>query len=195
MNKLFRLILLLPLFWWIYQIFWGDLGAEPAKEMNHLTGFTALLYLIFNLWIGIIGSFWKWPLPLRFLLKERRFLGVLTYFILIAHLFFYLALEAFEPKAFTQMIEKTYLIFGSLAFFGMTILALTSNDFSVRRLGGKKWKKLHRLVYVIAALVTVHIFLIEKADLILFALITWPMWAAQIFRLLRFLLRGSHRLS
>lgn len=182
-NKLFRVALLAPLAWWIYQIFFGNLGAEPAKELNHNTGLVALIYLVANLWIGIIWSFWKsWPTQLRFLLPERRFLGVLTFFILCGHVFLYFALEAFSRKGFTQIFEKTYLIFGALAFFGMLNLALTSNNFSVRRLGGKRWKLLHRSVYVIAILVTVHIFLIEKADLVQFALITFPMWLGQLAR-------------
>ncbi len=185
-NKLFRLALLIPLFWWVYQIVWGNLGAEPAKELNHSTGLVALSYLVANLWIGIIWSFWKsWPTSLRFLLPERRFLGVLTFAILCGHVFLYFALEAFQPKGFTQIFEKTYLVFGSFAFLGMTILAATSNNFSVKKLGGKKWKLLHRCVYFVAILVTCHIFLIEKADLILFAWIAFPMWIGETARVVR----------
>ncbi len=185
-NKIFKLIVILPIFWWIYQVFFGDLGVEPAKEMNHNTGLIALIYLVFNLWIGIIFAFWKKPpAQLRFLLQERRFLGILTYFILIAHVSFYFALESFGPQALNQIFEKTYLIFGSFAFLGMTILALTSNNFSVRKLTGKKWKLLHRIVYFVTVLVTVHIFLIEKADLMQFTLITLPMWLGEFARLLR----------
>jgi methionine sulfoxide reductase heme-binding subunit len=188
-NKLFRLALLIPLFWWVYQIFWGDLGAEPAKELNHSTGLVALSYLVANLWIGIIWSFWKaWPTQMRFLLPERRFLGVWTFVILCGHVFLYFALEAFEAKAFTQIFEKTYLIVAIFAFLGMAILAATSNNFSIRKLGGKKWKLLHRCVYFVAVLVTIHIFLIEKADLILFTWITLPMWLGQFARLLRYLI-------
>ncbi len=184
-NKLFRCALLLPLVWWVYRIVSGDLGAEPAKELNHSTGLVALSYLVGNLWIGIIWSFWKqWPVKLRFLLPERRFLGVLTFVILCGHVFLYFALEAFGPKAFSQIFEKTYLIFGAFAFLGMAILAATSNNFSVRKLG-KRWKTLHRSVYFIAWLVMGHIFLIEKADLMLFAMIMFPMWIGQLARLVR----------
>jgi len=186
-NKLFRVVLLIPFFWWAYQIFFGDLGAEPTKELNHNTGFIALIYLFSNLWIGVIGAFFKWPVQLRFLLQERRWLGVLTWVILVGHVFFYLALEAFDIKALTQIFEKTYLVFGFFAFTGMTLLAATSNNFSVRKLGGKRWKLFHRLVYFVALLVTVHIFLIEKANLPLFALITIPLWLAQLVRLVRWI--------
>ncbi len=190
LNKLFRLALLLPLFFWVYQIFFGNLGAEPTKELNHQTGFISLIYLSLNLWIGILWSFWKkLPANWRSLLGERRFLGVLTYFILIGHVFFYLALEAFEFKALQQIVEKTYLIFGGFAFLGMTILAFTSNNFSVKKLGGKRWKLLHRMVYFVTVLVSVHVFLIEKADLPLFAMILVPLWLAESLRLIRWLRR------
>ena len=188
-NKLFKVLLLFPFFWWGYQIFWGDLGAQPAQELNHQTGLTTLIYLVFNLWIGVLVSLvaqfkLKWPLNLRFLIVSRRYLGVVTYFILVAHVFLYFALEAFEAKAIDQIFEKTYLQFATLAFLGMTVLALTSNNFSVRKLGGKRWKNLHRLVYLVGIFVTAHIFLIEKADLVLFAMITIPVYAGQLLRLI-----------
>lgn len=188
---LFRLFLLLPFAGWTYQIFWGDLGAQPAQELNHQTGLTVLVYLMANLWIGILLSLTllfgkKWPNSLRFLITERRYLGVLNYIILLGHIFLYFALEAFEQKAIDQIFQKTYLQMGSLAFLGMTLLALTSNNFSVRKLGGKKWKNLHRIVYAVAFFASIHIFLIEKADLILFAWITLPMWLGQILRFIKY---------
>jgi sulfoxide reductase heme-binding subunit YedZ len=189
-HKLFRFALLLPLFWWAYQIFFGNLGAEPAKELNHSTGLVALIYLVANLWIGIIWAFWKkWPSQLRFLLQARRFLGVVTFLYVCAHVFLYFALESFQKKGFIQVIEKNYLICGALAFLGMTVLAATSNDFSLKKLGGKKWKDLHRMVYIVMALVMAHIFQIEKADLLQFALITFPMWIGEIVRFARWLLK------
>lgn len=187
-NKLYKVLLLTPIAWWIYQIFFGDLGAQPAQTLNHNTGFMTLCYLVANLWIGILISFRvKFPSWLRFLPQERRFLGVLTFIILVGHVFLYFALEAFEKKAIDQLFTKTYLTFGTLAFLTMVILAATSNNYSVRQLGGKNWKQLHRLVYLTALLVTVHIFLIEKADLVLFAAITAPMWVAQLIRLFRWM--------
>lgn len=185
-NNLFKVLLLSPIAWWIYQIFFGDLGAQPAQTLNHNTGLVTLIYLVTNLWIGILISFrLKFPSWLRFLVQERRFLGVLTFVILLGHVFLYFALEAFDPKALSQIYTKTYLTFGSLAFLTMAILALTSNNFSVRKLGGKKWKRLHRMIYFTAWLVMGHIFLIEKADLVLFAAIMFPMWIGQVVRLIR----------
>lgn len=190
-NKLFRFALLLPVLWWIYQIFFGNLGAEPAKELNHQTGFMALIYLFANLAIGIYSSLFQWPPQLRFFMQERRWLGVITWVFLVGHIFFYLALEAFAAKGFSQIFEKTYLIFGFFAFLGMTILAATSNNFSVRKLTGKKWKLLHRGVYFVALLVMAHIFQIEKANLVLFAMITFPVWILLFIRFALYLKRKT----
>ena len=84
----FRILLLAPIGFWIFSIFAGQLGAEPAKELNHQTGEVALYYLMLNLFLGVLIS---WPVKfkpaLRFLLTERRFLGVLNFIFLVAHVF------------------------------------------------------------------------------------------------------------
>lgn len=192
-HKIFKFALLTPLLYWVYMAFWGDLGAEPVKELNHSTGLVALIYLVANLWIGFFLAILR-PRSkyFRFFLLERRFMGILTFVILIGHVFFYFALESFATQAFEQLLTKTYLIFGLSAFLLLLIMTFTSNDYSVRKLGGKKWKRLHRIVYVAGAFVTVHIFLIEKADLILFAIIAAPLWLAQIYRLARAIDRSSN---
>ena len=185
MNKLFRWIIILPFLMGLYLILWGDLGAEPSKELKHLSGLTGMFYLALNLWIGTLSAWIKpWPQKILFLKMERRFLGVVTFIILTTHVFFYFVLEAFEANALDQIFEKTYLIFGGLAYLGLAVLAITSNNFSMRKLGGKKWKSIHRSIYVIAALVTSHVFLIEKANLPLF-FVTWaPLWIGLAGRLL-----------
>ena len=185
-SILFRILLLAPVGFWIYSIFAGQLGAEPAKELNHQTGEVALYYLILNLLLGVIIS---WPVKfkpaLRFLLAERRFLGIVNFIFLISHLFFYLALEGFEWMAFEQMLTKTYLFVATLAWMMMLVLALTSNNFSVRKLGAKNWKKLHRIVYFATFLITVHVLLIEKTDLIKYGIIFVTLWSIQILRFYR----------
>jgi sulfoxide reductase heme-binding subunit YedZ len=186
-NKLFRTLLFAPVFYWAYLIFFGSLGADPAKNLNHKTGEAALCFLLLNLLVGILLSFSKaipfaWPRASRFLLQERRWLGVITFLFLIFHLFLYWAIEGFEQKGFEQMYTKNYLIFGSLAWLIMLVLAVTSNDFSVRRLGGKKWKNLHRLAYLASALITLHVLSIEKADLIKYGSLLGALWLLQISR-------------
>lgn len=181
LGKVFRVALLLPAAWWIYEIATGQFGADPAKHYNHQTGDLALYYLLLNLAVGAaIGFGFRFPALLRFLLTGRRFLGVTTFVILMAHVFLYLAMEGFALQAFTQIVTKLYLILGVSAFSILFLLAITSNDFSVRKLGGKNWKRLHRFVHLSAALITVHVLLIEKADLVKFGSLFILLWSLQL---------------
>lgn len=184
-SNIFRVLLVLPGFYWVFLIFFTDLGADPAKNLNHKAGEIALYYILLNLVLGILVSFKiKLPVKLRFLLLNRRYLGVLSFLILIFHVFLYFAIESFEPQAIEQIFTKNYLIFGSLAFIILFALAITSNDFSVRRLKIRIWKKLHRFVYLASFFFSVHILLIEKADLLKYGLILGTLWLLQLGRLL-----------
>lgn len=183
LSNIFRFLLLVPGFYWTYLILFSDLGADPAKNLNHKAGEIALYYILLNLLLGIlIGFKVKFPVKLRFLLLNRRYLGVLSFLVLVSHVFLYFAMESFEAQAIEQIFTKNYLIFGSLAFSILLILAFTSNDFSVRRLTIKVWKRLHRFVYLASLFFSIHILLIEKADLIKYGLILGTLWLLQISR-------------
>lgn len=187
LSKLFRVAILLPALYWGYLIYAGEVGADPAKTLNHKAGDIALYYLLLNLAIGALISFsFRFPPFLRFLLVNRRFLGVVTFLYLVGHLFFYLVMEGLEPQAFTQIFSKLYLALGFSAWLILLLLALTSNNFSVRRLGGRRWKLIHRSVYVASALATVHVLLIEKADLVKFGILFALLWIVMLARLARF---------
>lgn len=189
LARLFKVLILLPFAYWLYLIFSDSLGADPAKTLNHATGEMAFYYLLLNLATGAWLSLMSWrPRTVRVLLLSRRFLGVTTFVILIFHMLLYLTLEGFEPQAFEQMLTKTYLILGSLAWLILLVLALTSNNFSVKRLGGKRWKRLHRLVYLASALISAHVLLIEKADLVKFGILLTLLWVVQITRFVRSML-------
>lgn len=186
LSKIFRISLLLPAIYWIYLMVSGNLGADPAKSLNHKTGEMALYYFLLNLLIGISLSIsYKFPSILRFLPQNRRYLGVVNFIYLIFHLLLYLTMENFEKRAFTQMLTKTYLIFASLAWLILFSLALSSNNFSVRTMGAKKWKNLHRLIYLAAVFITLHVLLIEKTDLIKYGACFVVLWSLQMIRLIK----------
>lgn len=192
-SKLFRLFILAPIPYWLYLIFSDSIGAEPAKFLNHKTGEISLYFLLLNLFIGIfIALKFRFPQWIRFLLMHRRFLGVVTFIYLIFHLILYLLIEGLELQAFTQMYTKTYLIFASLAWLIILVLTLTSNNFSMKRLGSKRWKKIHKTIYLASALVTVHVLLIEKADLVKYGLLFSLLWIAQSYRYFRFKTKTEH---
>ncbi|MBX3019203.1 MAG: ferric reductase-like transmembrane domain-containing protein [Bdellovibrionaceae bacterium] len=183
LARVLKVLSLIPLVYWIYLIFADRLGADPAKTLNHLMGEVALYFLLLNLLVGAALAFVRArPVGLRALVLTRRFLGVWTFVILCGHVFLYLAYEGFEAKAFEQMISKPYLMFGSLAFLLLGLLAATSNDFSVRRLGGRDWKNIHRAVHLAAFLVTAHVLSIEKADLVKFGTLFALLWSVQLVR-------------
>lgn len=185
-NRIFKFLLTTPFFYWLYLIFLSDLGADPAKSLNHKTGQMAYYYLIANLLIGVIVAL-KIKLPefLRFLYLNRRFLGVITFFYLVLHLGLYFAMESFEFKAIEQIYTKLYLIIGFSAWLILLILTLTSNDYSVKKMSQKRWKLLHRFIYLGFALASVHILNIEKTDLVKYSLLSGALVCTQIFRYLR----------
>jgi sulfoxide reductase heme-binding subunit YedZ len=149
LSKLFRILLLMPIFYWLYLIFSGHLGADPAKSLNHKTGEVTLYYILLNLLIGLLISFqFRWNQKLKFLLTSRRFLGLTSFVFLLFHTLLYFVMESFEFKAVEQIYTKTYLICATLAFLILLALAMTSNDYSVKKMKLKNWKRLHSLVYL-----------------------------------------------
>lgn len=183
LRYLFRISLFVPAILWGYQIYSGTVGADPAKELNHQAGEFALYLLLANALIGLAIFYrLKIPLAFRWVYAQRRWLGVMSFLYLCAHLFFYLALEGFESQAFSQLVTKTYLIFGLSAWIVMAILAVTSNDLSVRFLKTKIWKRIHRFVYLGFIFLSVHILLIEKTDLIKYGSLILIFWILQVSR-------------
>lgn len=194
-NTLLRVALwvslVLPLGWIGFKFFGNGPSANPAQELTHLFGRVSIYALALNLTLG--SYFWLtarsplvfsyFPIALRVPLKKfRRHLGVAGFFYLFVHLGFHFLIEAGIPEGFQAIFEAKYLWVGSSAFLLMAILAMTSNNFSMRRLG-KNWKSLHRLTYVAFALATVHTLMIEKADLIHFSILAFVTALPLIIRL------------
>ncbi len=173
----------LPFIYWLAGLFLGWLGIEPLVKINTQSGYVVLILLLINLLIGAVHALkWVDPQKFRFLYLLRRYLGVACGMYVILHFLTYLAKESFLPKGWLQIITKNYLIAGSAAAIIVVVLMLTSNDFSTRLLK-KNWKHLHRLVYVASFIMLFHIFLIEKANLVLLALLIIPVGLLQLIRL------------
>jgi sulfoxide reductase heme-binding subunit YedZ len=183
--------LVLPLGWIAFKFFGNGPSANPAQELTHLFGRVAIYALAFNL---ILGSyFWLtaksrtvlrlFPNDLRLPLKKfRRHLGVAGFLYAFVHLGFHFLIEAGISDGFTAIVEAKYLWVGSSAFLLLTTLAVTSNNFAVRRLG-KNWKTLHRATYAAFALATAHTLMIEKADLIHFSVLAFVTALPLVIRL------------
>jgi sulfoxide reductase heme-binding subunit YedZ len=153
--------LFLPGAWIALALATGQLGAEPVKEALHQLGLWAVRLLLITLAITPARSLLNWPR----LLLVRRMLGVGASAYALAHLLLYIAFEAFDlAKVVSEIALRLYLTIGLVALLGLAALAATSTDGMVRRLGGRRWQRLHRLVYGIAALALVHYFIQSKLE-------------------------------
>lgn len=144
---------LIPLCLLVWDIFTGGLGVEPVRDVEHRLGRTALYFLIASLAVT--------PL-LRIagisLMKFRRALGLLCFTYAGLHLLSWVTMDmAFLwSQMVKDVLKRPYLLFGMSALLLLLPLAITSNNLSIRRMGGQAWRKLHKLVYIAAPLVALH---------------------------------------
>jgi len=147
-------------------------GARPLNDLIHRAGFWALVFL------GLTLAVTPFRQILRYssLIDIRRMLGVGTFCYIAAHLVFFFADQSYDPAKFIHEItHRVYLIVGAIAWIGLAVLAATSTDGMVRRLGALRWRRLHQAVYAIALLALIHYFQQTKAD------VTVPTFAAGLF--------------
>jgi len=141
----------------------GDLGANPIAEAMNRLGFWTLTLLLATLAPTPIQSVtgWKWPLRLR------RMLGLEAFLYVCLHFAVYLGVDQFfDWSAIGKDIAKRpFITVGFTAFVLLVPLAITSTDTMVRRLGFVRWKRLHRLVYLVAVLGVIHFVWRVKSDL------------------------------
>ena len=154
---------LLPLILLFRNFYLDELGANPFEVLTRSTGEWTLRFLLITLAMTplrqLTGS--AWPLRLR------RMLGLYTFFYVCIHLSTYIWLDHFFDwdEIWTDIVKRPYITFGMLAFTLLTPLALTSTKKMMKRLG-RRWKSLHKLIYVIAVLGVLHFLLLVKADLL-----------------------------
>lgn len=147
----------------IYKLLTNQLGAQPADHLNKSLGEITIYLLLGNLYWGAYLALIKRP-P-RWLIKLhplRRPLGVACFIYAVLHFSFFFIKEGDLALAGNELLSKTYLKFGLGALLILAALAMTSNNLSVRKLKMKRWKNLHRFVYLGFVLATIHILLIEK---------------------------------
>ena len=148
---------LLPVPWLLYLAQTGGLGREPIKALEHELGEIALQLLIIGLSITPLRTY----VGLN-LMKFRRTFGLLAFIYVCLHLLVWLVLDVgILSQIWADILKRPYITIGMAAFVLMLPLALTSNNWSVRKLGAA-WRRLHRLVYVVVVLGAVHFIMIKK---------------------------------
>lgn len=168
----------LPVLWIYYLGLTGGLGIDPAKRIEHELGLWSLWLLIAGLAVTPIRRWFGLNL-----LKFRRAIGVVTFFYLLAHLLTWLVLDVQFQNVWADIVKRWYITAGMLAFVLMLPLSLTSNNWSLRRLGPVRWRRLHKLVYPIALLGALHFLLLVKGfqwEPILYALVIAVLLAARL---------------
>ena len=152
---------LMPAFWIAYQGFVGELGARPITEAIHQSGDWALRLL----WITLAVTPAQRILAYPRIVLARRTLGVAAACYAGLHLSLYVLDQHFDLfKVASEIVLRIYLLIGALALSGLIALGVTSTDAALRRLGSQRWNRLHRIVYGIAALATVHFFIQSKLN-------------------------------
>jgi len=154
-------LLLLPAAIAAYDYVTIGFGPRPINDVIHRTGYWALLFLIISLAVTPFRRIGRYGA----LLDVRRMIGVGAFAYAVVHIVLYVAdLKWDWWKAGSEIVLRLYLTIGFVALLGLTVLAITSTDGMVRRLGGSRWQRLHQIVYVLTLLALVHFFQQTKAD-------------------------------
>ncbi len=140
----------------------NQLGANPLEFITHVTGTLTLVFLLISLAVTPLRKL----LGLPWMVQLRRMTGLYAFFYGSLHLLTYVWFDkVFDVRAvITDTFQRPFIAFGMVAFFLMVPLAITSTNRMVKRLGGKRWNRLHRLVYVAAVAGVIHYWMLVKAD-------------------------------
>lgn len=150
----------LPLTVLLFDLFTENLTANPIQAIEKRTGYTALVFLALSLACTPL-AFLGW----KELTQRRKALGNYGFLYAAVHVIVFVAVDyGFNLEAILRDVgTKQYIIIGATAFLLLVPLAVTSFNYWMRRLG-KNWKRLHRLVYLIAPLVVLHFFMARKGN-------------------------------
>jgi sulfoxide reductase heme-binding subunit YedZ len=154
---------LLPAVWLFYLAFTGQIGADPVAQLEWGLGLWGLRFLIITLCITPLRQLFKINL-----LRYRRAFGLVAFYYILLHLSVWIWLDRGLDlhAALIDILRRPYITIGMAAFAILVPLALTSNNWSIRKMGGKAWAKLHKFVYAAIALGALHFIMIKKVWLV-----------------------------
>lgn len=138
--------------WLFYLGLTGGLGVEPIEALEHAYGEVALKLIL----VGLAVTPLRQRLGLNFL-SWRRAIGVLAFFFVLAHFLVWAVLDVQRLGAiWADIIERPYVTIGMAGFLALIPMAVTSNNWAVRKLGAVRWRQVHKLAYPAAVLGAVH---------------------------------------
>ena len=149
------LVCLWPVSWLLWGAVTNHLGADPTATITFTTGLETLWLLTISLAVSPVR---RLSPRLNWLIRFRRLLGLFAFFYGTLHLLTYIALYAgFDVNAMVADITKRkFITMGVTAWLLMLPLAATSTNWAIRKLGGKRWNRLHKLVYAAAVCGVIH---------------------------------------
>ncbi len=154
--------LFVPPGWVLFAYGFDLLGARPLNEAIHQIGLWTIRLIFLALSVTPLRQILQWSR----LILVRRMIGVAAFAYVLIHFLFFTASQMFDlAKVASEIVLRVYLTIGFAALVGLAALAATSTDGMIRRLGGKRWQLLHRLVYAIAVLAVIHYCFQSKLDL------------------------------
>lgn len=176
------LICLLPLAHYLRGVLTDTLGEDPIEALTRGLGGWALAFLLLTLTLTPLRKYTGWT----WLARLRRMMGLYAFFYASAHMASYLGLDQqFDwPAIIEDVAKRPFMVAGMLGFVLLLPLAITSNDLALRKLGGRRWQKLHRSAYLVGLLAVLHYSWMVKAEvtkpvacaLLLATLLGWRLW-------------------
>jgi sulfoxide reductase heme-binding subunit YedZ len=162
MKSVLWLLCLAPAFSLVWKGFHNDLGANPVEFITHATGNWTLRLVLITLTITPARRLLKQPQLTRF----RRLLGLFAFFYACLHFttWFLLDKSLNLTEMWKDVLKRPFITVGFLGFVSLIPLAVTSTAGWIRRLGGRNWQRLHRLVYLTGAAGVVHYYWLVKSD-------------------------------
>lgn len=153
---------LVPLTLLLWDVYRKQVGANPLEFATRTTGMLTLVFLLITLAVSPLRRI----TGLNWLIKFRRLLGLFAFFYGSLHFLTYIAFDRFFHLTTVpgDIAKRPFIAIGMTAFFLMLPLAITSTDKMVKRLGGKRWARLHRIVYVAGIFGVLHYYLLVKSD-------------------------------
>ncbi|MEL7380461.1 MAG: protein-methionine-sulfoxide reductase heme-binding subunit MsrQ [Pseudomonadota bacterium] len=138
--------------WLFYLGLTGGLGIEPIEVLEHRYGKVALQFIVLGLAVTPLKVYARINLQ-----KHRRAIGVTAFGFVLAHLLVWALLDVQTlERVWADILKRPYVTIGMASFLLLVPLALTSNNLSLRKLGGASWRKLHKLTYPAAVLGALH---------------------------------------
>ncbi|MCX4189327.1 sulfoxide reductase heme-binding subunit YedZ [Methylophaga sp. OBS3] len=182
-KVLFFIAALVPAIWLTYALFTDQLGANPIEAITRDSGTWALRFLLLTLTLTPI----RWLTGFNQIIRFRRMAGLFVFFYAVTHMLLYLWLDQFFDwtEILKDIIKRPFITIGFISMLLLLPLVITSTNKMMKRLGGQRWKQLHKLTYVVAALSCLHFLMLVKADItepVIYIVILSLLFAVRIYR-------------